>query len=115
MSWAAEEFATVDLGHKRLNKRLNRRLVKVVQQWADKPSQSIPTASGGWRDTAAACRMLDNERCDWREMLEAHRQCTTQRMTALPVVLCLTDLTDTTGLNFTGLDFNGQTITGLGR
>ena len=30
-------------------------------------------------------------------------------MTALPVVLCLTDLTDTTGLNF-----NGQTITGLG-
>ena len=42
-------------------------------------------------------------------MLEAHRQCTTQRMTALPVVLCLTDLTDTTEL-----DFNGQTITGLG-
>ena len=46
MSWAAEEFATVDLGDKRLNKRL----VKVVQQWADKPSQSIPTASGGWGD-----------------------------------------------------------------
>ena len=56
MSWAAEEFATVDLGDKRLNKRL----VKVVQQWADKPSQSIPTASGGWGDTAAAYRMLDN-------------------------------------------------------
>ena len=105
MSWAAEEFATVNLGHK----RPNRRLVKVVQQWADKPSQSIPTASGGWGDTAAACRMLDNERCDWRESLEAHSQCTTQRMTALPVVLCLTDLTDTTEL-----DFNGQTITGLG-
>ena len=30
-------------------------------------------------------------------------------MTALPVVLCLTDLTDTTEL-----DFNGPTITGLG-
>ena len=30
-------------------------------------------------------------------------------MAALPVVLCLTDLTDTTGRNF-----NGQTITGLG-
>ena len=102
MSWAAEEFATVDLGHERLNQRLNRRLVKVVQQWADKPSQSIPTASGGWGDTAAAYRMLDNMRCDWREILDAHRQCTTQRMTALPVVLCLTDLTDTTGLNFNG-------------
>ena len=109
MSWAAEEFATVDLGHERLNRRLNKRLVKVVQQWADKPSQCIPTAAGGWGDTAAACRMLDNERCDWREVLEAHSQCTTQRMTALPVVLCLTDLTDTTEL-----DFNGQPITGLG-
>ena len=32
MSWAAEEFATVDLGDKRLNKRL----VKLTQQLADK-------------------------------------------------------------------------------
>ena len=102
MSWAAEEFATVDLGDKRLNKRL----IKVVQQWADKPTQSIPTAAGGWGDTAAAYRMLDNKRCDWREVLEAHSHCTTQRMAALPVVLCLTDTTE--------LDFNGQTITGLG-
>ena len=53
--------------------------------------------------------MLENKRCDWREILEAHSQCTTQRMTARPVVLCQTDLTDTTGL-----DFNGQPITGLG-
>ena len=68
MSWAAEEFATVNLGHKRPNKRLNKRLVKVVQPWADKPSQSIPAAAGGWGDTAAAYRMLDNERCDWREV-----------------------------------------------
>ena len=50
--------------------------------------------------------MRDNERCDWREVLEAHSQCTTQRMTALPVALCLTDTTE--------LDFNGQTIAGLG-
>ena len=73
------------------HERLNKRLVKVVQQWADKPTQSIPTAAGGWGDMAAAYRMLDNKRCDWREILEAHSQCTTQRMAALPVVLCLTD------------------------
>ena len=102
MSWAAEEFAAVDFGDKRLNKRL----VKVAMQWADKPSQSIPAAAGGWGDTAAAYRMLDNERCDWREVLDAHSQCTVQRMAALAVVLCLTDTTE--------LDFNGQTITGLG-
>ena len=41
ISWAAEVFATVDLGDKRLNKCL----IKVAQQWADKPSQSIPTAA----------------------------------------------------------------------
>ena len=82
MCWAAEKFATVDLGDKQLNKRL----VKVVQQCADKPTQSIPTAAGGWGDTAAAYRMLDNKRCDWREVLEAHGYCTTQRMAALPVV-----------------------------
>ena len=82
MSWAAEKFATVDLGDKQLNKRL----VKVVQQWADKPTQSIPTAAGVWGDTAAAYRMLDNKCCDWREVLEAHSHCTTQRMAALPVV-----------------------------
>ena len=69
----------MDVGDKRLNKRL----VKVVQQWADNPTHCIPTAAGGWGDTAAAYRMLDNERCDWREMLEAHSQCTTQRMTAV--------------------------------
>ena len=50
MSWVAEELAAVDFGDKRLNKRL----VKVAVQWAGKPSQSIPAASGGWGDTAAS-------------------------------------------------------------
>lgn len=50
MGWAAQEFAGVDLG----DKRLNRRLARVAQQWADKPTQSIPGASAGWGDTAAA-------------------------------------------------------------
>jgi hypothetical protein len=67
---------------------------------------SIPAACGGWGDTAAAYRMLDNERCDWREVIEAHGRCAVRRMAGLPVVLCLNDTTE--------LDFNGQTIQGLG-
>jgi len=102
MSWAEEEFATVELGDKRLNKRL----VKLAQQLAAKPTASIPGACGGWGDTAAAYRMLDNERCDWREIIETHGRCAVQRMAGLPVVLCLHDTTE--------LDFNGQTIEGLG-
>lgn len=102
MSWASEEFSTVDLG----DKRLNDRLVKLTQQLAAKPTASIPGACGAWGDTAAAYRMLDNERCDWREIIEAHGRATMNRMLDLPVVLCLNDTTE--------LDFNGQTIQGLG-
>jgi hypothetical protein len=102
MSWAQEEFATIELG----DKRLNARLVKLAGQLAAKPAASIPAACGGWGDTAAAYRMLDNERCDWREIIEAHGRCAVQRMAGLPVVLCLHDTTE--------LDFNGQAIQGLG-
>ena len=102
MTWAEEEFSTVQLG----DKRLNRRLIKLAEQLAAKPTQSIPAACGGWGDTAAAYRMLDNERCDWREIIEAHGRCAVQRMAGLAVVLCLHDTTE--------LDFNGQTIQGLG-
>ena len=102
MNWAAQEFETVELG----DKRLNNRLVKLVQQLAAHPTASIPGACGGWGDTAAAYRLLDNERCDWREIIETHGRCAVQRMADLPVVLCLHDTTE--------LDFNGQTIQGLG-
>ena len=40
MGWAEQEWATAALG----DERLNRRLVKVAQQLAAKPSESIPTA-----------------------------------------------------------------------
>lgn len=78
----------------------------MVQQLAAKPTASIPAACGGWGDTTAAYRMLDNERCDWREILQAHGHCTEQCMAELNVVLCLHDTTE--------LDFNGQEIEGLG-
>ena len=58
MTWAADEFATVGLGPK----RLSRRQVTLAQQLAVKPTASIPLAWGGWADTAAY-RVPDNERC----------------------------------------------------
>ena len=79
MTLAAEEFATVQLR----DKRLNSRLLKLAEQLAAKPTASIPGACGAWGDTAAAYRMLDNERCDWREIIEAHGRCTVQRMAGL--------------------------------
>lgn len=102
MGWAQQEWATADLG----DRRLNRRLVKVAQQLADKPTASIPAACGGWADTAGAYRMLGNDRFDWRDVLEPHAQCTLQRMAGQSLVLCLQDTTE--------LNFNGQSIEGLG-
>lgn len=102
MSWAAHEWSTADLG----DRRLNRRLVKLAQQLGDRPTASIPAACGGWADTAGAYRMLSNDSVDWRDVLEPHTRCTVQRMAGAPVVLCLQDTTE--------LDFNGQSIDGLG-
>lgn len=102
MGWAAQEWATADLG----DRRLNRRLIKVAQQLADKPTASIPGACGGWADTAGAYRMLSNDSFDWRDVIEPHARCTMQRMAQESLVLCLQDTTE--------LDFNGQTINGLG-
>jgi hypothetical protein len=50
MSWAKEEFAQSDLG----NKRLNKRLIKLVEPFADKPTASIPGACGDWAETQTA-------------------------------------------------------------
>ena len=100
--WGAKEFSGLDLGDKRLNKRA----IKLVEQFADKPTASIPVAAGGWADTIAAYRFLDNEDASWEKILEPHVVQTQQRMSVHPVVLCLQDTSE--------LDFNGQDIKGLG-
>jgi len=64
--------------------------------------------SGGWVETKAAYRLLDNPAVEWREMLEVHTTRTTERMAGQVVVLCLQDTTE--------LDFTTQPgIAGLGR
>lgn len=104
MSWAAEEFADLDLG----DKRLNARMVKIAESFARQPTASIPGACGGWAETQAAYRALSNQRdFDWQDLLKPHWACTQARMAEHPLVLCIQDTTE--------LDFNGQQIQGLGR
>lgn len=102
MSWAAEEFKSIDLGDKRLNKRA----FLLAEQLAAKPTASIPAACGGWAETQAAYRFLAQEDIEWCDILTPHIACTKARMQAHPVVLCLQDTTE--------LNFNGQEIAGLG-
>jgi hypothetical protein len=104
MSWAAQEFEGLELG----DARRTQRLIKRVDDLSAQPTGSIPLACGGWPETKAAYRLLDNPAVEWREILEVHTQRTVERMQGQPVVLCIQDTTE--------LDFTSQPgITGLGR
>ncbi len=96
-SWAEEEMGDA---------RLSRRLVRLVERLAEQPSASIPAACSGAGETKAAYRLLASDAVGWSDILAPHLAHSVQRMGAEPVVLCLQDTTE--------LDFNGQTIEGLG-
>ena len=90
MSWAAQEFETLDLG----DARLNRRAVLLAEQLACKPGASIPNACRSWSETVAAYRFLDNESVTWDQVMDAHWQASVQRIAQHKVVLCLQDTTE---------------------
>jgi hypothetical protein len=99
-----DEFSGAALGDPRLTKRL----IRLVDDLSAQPTQSIPLACGGWAETKAAYRLLDNEAVDWRAVLAAHGAPTVARMGQEARVLCLQDTTE--------LDFTSQPgIAGLGR
>lgn len=88
--------------------RRTRRLIRLVEDLSARPTASLPLAVGGWAETKAAYRLLDNDALDWREVLEVHTRRTGERMQGYPVVLCIQDTTE--------LDFTSQPgIAGLGR
>jgi hypothetical protein len=100
--WVEAEFAQLDLGDKRLNKRAR----TLMERFTDEPTASITKACQGWGETMAAYRFLANDSIDWRAIMAPHWQQTQQRMAAQDVVLCLQDTTE--------LNFNGQEAQGLG-
>jgi hypothetical protein len=88
--------------------RRRTRLIRLVEALSAHPSGSIPVASGGWAETKAAYRLLENPALEWREILEVHTQRTVERMAGQAVALCIQDTTE--------LDFTSQPgIAGLGR
>ncbi len=104
MSWARQEFEGLELG----DARRVQRLIRLVDNLSAQPTGSIPLVSGGWAETKAAYRLLDNDALDWREILEVHTGHTMERMQGCPFVLCIQDTTE--------LDFTSQPgIAGLGR
>ena len=104
MSWAAQEFKDLELG----DGRRTQRLIKRVDDLSAQLIGSLPLACGGWPETKAAYRLLDNPAVEWREILEVHTTQTVEWMAGQAVVLCLQDTTK--------LDLTTQPgIAGLGR
>jgi hypothetical protein len=100
--WTDQEFAGLDLGDARLNKRAR----TLMERFAAKPAASIPDACDSWSETCAAYRFLGNAEVSWQGILAPHWERTQERMRVHPVVLCIQDTTE--------LDFNGQETEGLG-
>ena len=88
--------------------RRTRRLIKRVDALSAPPTGSIPLACGGWSETQAAYRLLDNPAVEWREILDVHTRRTVERKVGQAMVLCIQDTTE--------LDFTSRPgIAGLGR
>ncbi|ABM57174.1 transposase, IS4 family [Verminephrobacter eiseniae EF01-2] len=90
---------------------MNHRLIKLTERFADKPTASIPGACPDWSETQGAYRFFDQANnakrpLKWETVLAPHIERTAARMRQHRVVLCLQDTTE--------LDFNGQSIEGLG-
>lgn len=85
--WAAEEFADVCLG----DKRLDARLVTLCDRFSDAPESPINQACSDWAETKAAYRFFQNENVEVEEILAAHRRKTARRAQAHETVLAVQD------------------------
>jgi hypothetical protein len=89
MSWAVAEVAEGEL----CDRRLQRRLVQLLERLSERPTASIPAACRGWAETQAAYRFLSNERVEAVDILGGHSRATLQRIACEPVVLIVQDTT----------------------
>src|SRR5438552_1306557 len=102
-TWAEQELQHADLG----DRRLNRLLVQLVADLADRPEASLPQASITWAATKAAYRFFDNQRVRPEAIQAAHQLATGTRLPEHGRVLAIQD---TTLLDFTA----HPATTGLG-
>ncbi|MBE9046659.1 transposase, partial [Pleurocapsales cyanobacterium LEGE 10410] len=93
-SWATEELKYAALP----DKRLNQRLIKIVENLAQQPHASIPQASGDWATTKAIYNFWKSERIEAEDIIEAHRKQTVERAFKEKIILAIQDTSD---FNFT--------------
>lgn len=92
--WADEEFGSVALGDRRLNRRLRTLARDVYAQ----PQAQLPQACGTRAKTKAAYRLLDQPQSRMQTLLSSHYDATARRAADQPLVLVVQD---STSLNYT--------------
>jgi hypothetical protein len=90
-----EPLGEVELG----DARLSRRLLMLVEAFAEHPEASIPGATGSWSAAQAAYRFFDNEQVSPEKLIQALAGATARRCLGLPLVLAVQD---TSSLDYTG-------------
>ena len=93
-SWVREELKYAALP----DKRLNQRLIKIVENLAQQPHVSIPQASGNWANTKATYNFWQSKRVNAEEIIEPHRKQTAERASKEEIILAIQDTSD---FNFT--------------
>jgi hypothetical protein len=88
--WVCEEVAGADFGDERLNKRM----AKVLDRVASRPTVSIPAACRGWAETQAAYRFFDHEQVTEHTVLAPHRQATIDRIRQQLIALLIQDTSE---------------------
>ncbi len=88
-SWIEEEFGQINFGDQRINKRF-----KIIASYmAEKPANSIHSASPDWAATKAAYRFFDNEDVTSEEITTAHIEATALRCQNLKTIVVAQDTT----------------------
>jgi hypothetical protein len=91
--WAEAEFGSVDLG----DRRLNRRLLEIARDFYARPQAQIPQACQTRARTKAAYRFFKHPSTNMDDLLDGHRKSTYERIAEKKIVLCPQD---TTSLNY---------------
>lgn len=102
--WVEEEFASIDLG----DRRLNERATTLLGALGNRPNLSIPAACSGHSEMQAAYRFFDNDKVTFEKVLSPHALHTLQRIGEHPVALLVND---TSEINLTRPE---QAVVGVG-
>ena len=93
-NWVEQEMKSLLFGEKRLEERV----VKIIQDFSQNPTGSIPEFCGDWATTKATYEFCKNPTGARDQIVAAQRQATLKRMKGQPLVLILQD---TTSFDFT--------------